>query len=62
MADQNQIDSASESIASLVDKAKADLLTDLYNIRRSMTLGAFIEIVSTIDIEKQTTKGNINIC
>ena len=48
---QNDIDSASEQIAALVDKAKADLLTDLYNIKRTMTLGAFIEIVSTIDIE-----------
>ena len=48
---QNDIDSASEQIATLVDKAKTDLLTDLYNIKRTMTLGAFIEIVSTIDIE-----------
>ena len=48
---QNDIDSASEQIATLVDKAKADLLTDLYNIKRAMTLGEFIEIVSTIDIE-----------
>ena len=48
---QNNIDSASEQIAALVDKAKADLLTDLYNIKRTMTLGEFIEIVSTIDIE-----------
>ena len=48
---QNDIDSASEQIAALVDKAKADLLTDLYNIKRTMTLGEFIEIVSTIDIE-----------
>ncbi len=48
---QNDIDSASEQIATLVDKAKTDLLTDLYNIKRTMTLGEFIEIVSTIDIE-----------
>jgi len=48
---QNNIDSASEQIATLVDKAKTDLLTDLYNIKRTMTLGEFIEIVSTIDIE-----------
>ena len=48
---QNDIDSAAEQIALLVDRAKADLLTDLYNIKRSMTLGAFIEIISTIDIE-----------
>ena len=48
---QNDIDSASEQIATLVDKAKADLLTDLYNIKRSMTLGEFIEILSTMDIE-----------
>ena len=51
MADQNLIDNAAEQIANLVDKAKADLLTDLYNIKRSATLGEFIEIVSTIDIE-----------
>ena len=51
MADQSQIDKASEQIAELVDKAKADLLSDLYNIRRAATLGEFVEIVSTIDIE-----------
>jgi len=51
MADQNDINKAAEQIADLVDKAKADLLTDLYNIKRSMTLGAFVEIVATIDIE-----------
>ena len=51
MADQNQIDNASEQIIRIVDKARADMLTDLYNIKRNMTLGAFIEIVSTIDIE-----------
>ena len=51
MADQNLIDNAAEQIANQVDKAKADLLTDLYNIKRSATLGEFIEIVSTIDSE-----------
>ena len=51
MADQNQIDKASEQIVRIVDKARAEILTDLYNIKRTMTLGAFIEIVSTIDIE-----------
>jgi len=51
MSLQSNIDSSSEQIANLVDKAKTDLLTDLYNIKRTMTLGAFIEIVSTIDIE-----------
>ena len=51
MANQNNIDRSSEQIANLVDKAKADLLTDLYNIKRTMTLGEFVEIVSTIDIE-----------
>ena len=51
MANQNDIDSASVQIAELVDKARADILTDLYNIRRATTLGAFIDIVSTIDIE-----------
>ena len=51
MADQNNIDISSEQIANLVDKAKADLLTDLYNIKRTMTLGEFVEIVSTMDIE-----------
>ena len=51
MAYQNLIDNSADQIANLVDKAKADLLTDLYNIKRSATLGEFIEIVSTIDIE-----------
>ena len=51
MADQDQIDKASEQIVRIVDQARADILTDLYNIKRTMTLGAFIEIVSTIDIE-----------
>ena len=51
MANQNNIDRSSEQIANLVDKAKADLLTDLYNIKRTMTLGEFVEIVSTMDIE-----------
>ena len=51
MANQNDIDSAAEQIANLVDKAKADLLADLYQIKRTMTLGEFVEIVSTMDIE-----------
>ena len=51
MADQSQIDKASQQIATLVDKAKADLLSDLYNMRRAATLGEFVTIVSTIDIE-----------
>ena len=51
MPDQSNIDSSAEQIANLVDKAKADLLADLYQIKRSMTLGEFIEIVSTMDIE-----------
>ena len=51
MADQGQIDIASEEIVRLVDKARAEILTDLYNIKRTVTLGTFIEIVSTIDIE-----------
>ena len=63
MADQNNIDRSSEQIANLVDKAKADLLTDLYNIKRTMTLGEFVEIVSTMDIEG-TLKKNVlsSIC
>jgi len=51
MADQNQIDNAALQIAELVDKAKAEMIADLYNIKRSMTLGEFIEIISTIDID-----------
>ena len=51
MSLQNDIDSASEEIIALVEKARLDLLTDLYNIKRTMTLGSFIEIVSTIDLE-----------
>ena len=51
MSNQRDIDRSSEQIANLVDKAKADLLADLYQIKRSMTLGEFIEIVSTMDIE-----------
>ena len=51
MSNQRDIDKSSEQIANLVDKAKADLLADLYNIKRTMTLGEFIEIVSTMDIE-----------
>ena len=51
MADQSQIDFSAEKIADLVDKAKLDLLTDLYNIKRSATLGEFIEIISAVDIE-----------
>ena len=51
MAYQNAIDAASEQIARIVDTAKAELLTDLYNIKRATTLGAFVEIVSTMDIE-----------
>ena len=51
MSNQNAIDAASEQIARIVDTAKAELLTDLYNIKRATTLGAFVEIVSTMDIE-----------
>ena len=51
MANQRDIDKSSEQIANLVDKARRDLLADLYNIKRTMTLGSFIEIVSTIDLE-----------
>jgi len=51
MANQNNIDNAADQIANLVDKAKADLLADLYQIKRTMTLGEFVEIVSTMDIE-----------
>ena len=50
MSLQNDIDSASEEIIALVEKARLDLLTDLYNIKRTMTLGSFNEIVSTIDL------------
>ena len=51
MANQNNISNAADQIANLVDKAKADLLADLYQIKRTMTLGEFVEIVSTMDIE-----------
>ena len=51
MANQGDIDKSSEQIANLVDQARSDLLADLYNIKRTMTLGSFIEIVSTIDLE-----------
>ena len=51
MSNQGDIDKSSEKIANLVDQARSDLLADLYNIKRTMTLGSFIEIVSTIDLE-----------
>ena len=51
MSNQGDIDKSSEKIANLVDQARSDLLADLYNIKRTMTLGEFIEIVSTMDIE-----------
>ena len=51
MADQNDIDKASKQIVNLVDKARADIITQLYNVRRSYTLGAFIDLMLTIDLE-----------
>ena len=35
MPDQSNIDSSAEQIANLVDKAKADLLADLYQIKEA---------------------------
>ena len=51
MADQNEIDKASEQIVKLVDKARADVLKQLYDIRRAYTLGAFTDLMLTIDLE-----------
>ena len=51
MADQKDIDKASKQIVNLVDKARADIITQLYNVRRSYTLGAFIDLMLTIDLE-----------
>tara|TARA_R100001163_G_scaffold22513_1_gene19039 strand:- start:1481 stop:2209 length:729 start_codon:yes stop_codon:yes gene_type:complete len=60
MANQSDIDDAANKIADLVDKAKGDLLSDLYQIKRTMTLGSFVEIVSTMDIEGTLRKKLIN--
>ena len=51
MADQNEIDKTSEQIVKLVDKARADVLKQLYDIRRAYTLGAFTDLMLTIDLE-----------
>ena len=51
MANQQQIDKSSEQIVTLVDKARSEIITDLYNIRRAYTVGAFADILLTIDIE-----------
>ena len=51
MADQNEIDKTSEQIVKLVDKARADVLKQLYDIRRAYTLGAFTDLILTIDLE-----------
>ena len=50
MANQKNIDKASEQIADIIDKGTSALLADLYQIKRAMTLGEFIQIVSQLDI------------
>ena len=56
MPDQQQIDNVAEQISTMIDKAGNELLADLYKIKRSMTAGAFAEIMLKADIEGMLTK------
>tara|TARA_R100001594_G_scaffold44040_1_gene76284 strand:+ start:487 stop:1203 length:717 start_codon:yes stop_codon:yes gene_type:complete len=52
MANQRDIDSSSEQIANLVDKARAELVSSLYLIGKEIgDVGEFAEALLTIDIE-----------
>ena len=52
MADQDNIDRASEQIAELVDKARAELVESLYTIGKNVEdVNAFIDTLIAMDIE-----------
>ena len=52
MADQDNIDKASEQIAELVDKARAELVVSLYTIGKNVEdVNAFIDTLIAMDIE-----------
>ena len=52
MADQDNIDRASEQIAELVDKARAELVVSLYSIGKNVEdVNAFIDTLIAMDIE-----------
>ena len=51
MPNQNNIDNASEQIALLVEQARNDIIDTLADLKRSHTMGAFLEILLELDIE-----------
>ena len=52
MANQNNIDSASEQIANLVDKAKAEMIADLHRIGKEVNdINSFATALLGIDVE-----------
>jgi hypothetical protein len=52
MADQNKIDIASDQIADLVEKARAEMVRDLYNINSNIgNIDLFIASLIDLDIE-----------
>ena len=62
MADQRQIVDVAEGISLMVDRAGSEIVADLYQIRRSMTAGAFADLMLEADIEgilkKKLTKAD----
>ena len=52
MANQQQISSASELIASLVDKARTEMVIDLYNLGIEVDdIGKFAEALLGLDVQ-----------
>ena len=54
MANQANIDSAAEIIAGIVDRAKEELINDLYNLGLNVdNIPAFVHVINTLEVSQK---------